>query len=538
MLTSVNSAKLLEQLTYFLPEAILCAAIIIMLLVRLGPGNGHMGGLALAFSVVALLASGYLWVEMTDGRINAFGNMLVSDPLLRFARFVILGAALLTIILTLITGIPDREDSADFHVPLLGGTLGMLLMAAADHLLMVYIAVEMASLPSYALAGFLKGKRRGSEAALKYVVYGGGASGVMLYGISLLAGRFGTGYLPDVAKGYAVALQAQTPGQIDAILVLGSLLILIGLAFKLSAVPFHFWCPDVFEGAAAEVAAFLSVASKAGAFVLTGRLILELTRHEMAASEVAVFIGPPLAFLAALTATFGNLAAYPQTNLKRLLAYSTIAHAGYMLMGLSVVSLEGGQAVLFYLATYVFMNLGAFAVVAILRNRTGSEDLSTYRGLMYRSPGLVVLLGVFLLSLLGIPPLAGFVAKFQIFWAVYNAGGRAVAGPHPWLGNVYYALLVIGGLNTAFSAFYYLRVLKVMVLDKSLDEVEGREPAPVRSPASGAAYTGFMAVAVLGLGVAFNFLAAASADGMKSFDVGRPTKAVPQSRADRGAAER
>jgi NADH-quinone oxidoreductase subunit N len=294
----------------------------------------------------------------------------------------------------------------------------------------------------------------------------------------------------------------------------------------------------VFEGAAAEVAAFLSVASKAGAFVLTGRLILELTRHEMAASEVAVFIGPPLAFLAALTATFGNLAAYPQTNLKRLLAYSTIAHAGYMLMGLSVVSLEGGQAVLFYLATYVFMNLGAFAVVAILRNRAGSEDLSTYRGLMYRSPGLVVLLGVFLLSLLGIPPLAGFVAKFQIFWAVYNAGGRAVAGPHPWLGNVYYALLVIGGLNTAFSAFYYLRVLKVMVLDKSLDEVEGREPAPVRSPASGAAYAGLMAVAVLGLGVAFNFLAAASADGMKSFDVSRPVKAAPQSRADRGAAER
>ena len=246
---------------------------------------------------------------------------------------------------------------------------------------------------------------------------------------------------------------------------------------------------------------------------------------------MAVYLGPPLAFLAALTATFGNLAAYPQNNLKRLLAYSTIAHAGYMLMGLSAVSLEGGQAVLFYLATYVFMNLGAFTVVAILRNQTGSEDLSSFRGLVHRSPVLVVLLAVFLLSLLGIPPLAGFAAKFQIFLAVFNAAGRASAGPHPWLGNVYYALLVIGGLNTAFSAFYYVRVLKVMVLDKSLDEVEGREPAPLPAPVSGAAYAGFLAAAVLGLGVAFNFLAAASADGVKSFDTHQPAALI---RADRG----
>src|SRR5581483_9211201 len=162
---------------------------------------------------------------------------LVSDSLTLFARLVLLGAAALTIALTLLTGIPDREDSGDFHVLLLGGTLGMLLMASANHLLMAYIAVEMASLPSYALAGFLKGQRRGSEAALKYVVYGGGASGVMLYGISLLAGRFGTAWLPDLARGYAAAISAQSaPGGVDAILLLGTLLILVGLMFKLSAV--------------------------------------------------------------------------------------------------------------------------------------------------------------------------------------------------------------------------------------------------------------------------------------------------------------
>src|SRR5205823_1207038 len=176
------------------------------------------------------------------------------------------------------------------------------------------------------------------------------------------------------------------------------------------------------------------------------------------------------------------------------------AHAGYMLMGLATVTIEGAQAVLFYLGTYVFMNLGAFAVVAVVRNRTGSEDLSAYRGLVYRSPGAVVLLGVFLLSLLGIPPLVGFVAKFLIFRSVYDAAAAAPAGPAPWLGTVYYALLLIGGLNTAVSAFYYLRVIKTAVFDKP-DEVVGGEPAPRPVPASAAAYVGLLALAVIALGV-------------------------------------
>jgi NADH-quinone oxidoreductase subunit N len=538
MLPTVNTTKLLEDLTFFLPEALLCGAIVVMLLVRLGPGRAHMGGLAAAATVVALFIAGYLWVDMTNGQIDCFANMLVTDPLTRFARFIILGAALLTIVLTLITGIPDREDSGDFHVLLLGGTLGMLLMASANHLLMAYIAVEMASLPSYALAGFLKGKRQGSEAALKYVVYGGGASGVMLFGISLLAGRFGTGFLgspahPGLTQGYTLALAAQAGGHADPILVLGTLLVLVGLAFKLSAVPFHFWCPDVFEGAAAEVAAFISVASKAGAFVLTARLVLSMTVPEAGVGVVAMFFGPPLAFLAAVTATFGNLAAYPQTNLKRLLAYSTIAHAGYMLMGLSTANAEGVSAVLFYLATYVFMNLGAFAVVAFLRNQTGSEDLSSYRGLVYRSPWAVTLLGVFLLSLLGIPPLVGFMAKFQIFAAVFHAGQTASTA---WLSNVYYALLVIGGINTALSAVYYVRVLKVMILDKSLDEVEGRAPVPVRIPALATAYAGFLAAVVIGLGVAWNFLTVASTEGVRPFAREMPLPPAAPKVAARGGA--
>src|SRR5262249_21787140 len=263
-----------------------------------------------------------------------------------------------------------------FHVLLLGATLGMMIMSEANHLLMTYIGVEMASLPSYGLAGFLKGRRQSSEAALKYVVYGGGASGVMVYGISLLAGKFGTAYLPDVATGYLASLQGgagATP--FDAVLVLGTLFFLIGIGFKLAAVPFHFWCPDVFEGASAEVAGFLSVASKGAALALLARFVLVLIAGGAGVHErdpratppdntrFVRYLAPALALAAAITATFGNLAAYVQTNLKRLLAYSTIAHAGYMMMGLATLTSEGAGAVLFYLVAYFLMNLGAFAVV-------------------------------------------------------------------------------------------------------------------------------------------------------------------------------
>src|SRR5207248_11065988 len=234
--------------------------------------RAHLGTVAVATLGAALFAAGYQFAEAGSASgASFFTGMLVSDPFAGFVRTLLLAGSLLTVLLTVLTGIPDREDSADFYALLLGGTLGMLLMASANHLLMVFIAVEMASLPSYALAGFLKGKRRGSEAALKYVVYGAGASGVMLYGISLLAGTFGTGHLPDVAAATAARLRA---GGFDPVLLTGYAFLLIGFGFKLAAVPFHFWCPDVFEGAAAEVAGFLSVASKAAAVALTARVLL------------------------------------------------------------------------------------------------------------------------------------------------------------------------------------------------------------------------------------------------------------------------
>jgi NADH-quinone oxidoreductase subunit N len=575
---------LLEDCYAVLPELILCGTLILLLLLRLlsSLDNWHLGWETLTLTLVALIAAVMQWHRAEPASLtnelpyaafprDLFGGfasgLLRYDNLVLFFRVFLIGFTALTIVLSMLTGIPDREDSADFYTLLLGASIGMLLMAMANHLLMVFIAVEMASLPSFALAGFLKGKRQSSEAALKYVVYGGGASGIMLYGISLLAGKFGTGYLTDLGNVMPAAMAANPS---DPIVLLGFLFVFIGLAFKLSVVPFHFWCPDVFEGAAAEVAGFLSVASKGAALALTARLALVLVGpvqmyfQDDAGRFLASYTAPmamyliySLTFFAAITATFGNLAAYPQTNLKRLLAYSTIAHAGYMLMGLATLRSEGVSAVLFYLIVYLLMNLGAFACVAFLRNQTGSEDLSSFRGLIYRSPLLVIVFAFFLLSLLGLPPLAGFAAKFQIFQVLYDSAQLHALNASRWsmlsgqpgipdtvysqlaghaasetnLSYALYGLLVVGGVNTVFSVVYYLKIMKVMVLDKPLDEVEGRAPQPFEVPALSALYGSVLAAAVLIVGILWNPLVVASNRGVAHFHRLEGGTAVPVARA-------
>jgi NADH-quinone oxidoreductase subunit N len=513
-----------DDLLAFMPELILCGGIVLLLFLRMFKALDrlHLGWLALVISVAALVFSYSQWRAQPSSPM--FSYLLAFDTFTVFLRLFLFSFAALLIWLTMLTGIPDHEDSGDFYCLLLGATVGMSLMASSQHLLMIYIGVEMASLPSYALAGFLKGKRQSSEASLKYVVYGGGASGVMLYGISLLAGRFGTAYLPDLAYAYAGSLQHGSAGGaagVDPYLVLGTLFILIGMAFKLAAVPFHFWCPDVFEGAAAEVAAFLSVASKGAALALVARFTLLLANPSPGRFEdwlaVAKYLVPGLAIFAALTTTFGNLAAYLQTKFKRLMGYSTIAHVVYMMMGLAALSREGASAVLFYLIAYLFMNLGAFAVVAILRNQTGSEDLSSYRGLAYRSPLMAVVLSIFLLSLLGMPPLAGFAAKFQILGALIDSGNAYSALGSPVLEYSMYFLVGALAINTVLSAVYYIKVLKVMILDKTLEEVEGRPSTPVPIPVGAAFYGTVLATMIFVIGIAWDPLAKASNAGVDGF---------------------
>jgi NADH-quinone oxidoreductase subunit N len=520
----------------FLPELVLCLAIVSFLLIRLVPryNRWHMGWIALIWTAMATVFSFMLWYrfEQLDPRADSmiqpnsfdlFGGMLIYDNFGIFLKMFLMVFTTLTIILTLMTRIPDREDSADFYCLLLGSVIGMSMMASSNHLLMVFLSIEMASLPSYAMAGFLKGRRQSSEAALKYVVYGGGASGVMLYGISLVAGHpsISSGFLPTVVQ------RIGEGGLIgDPVILMGVIFILVGIGFKLAAFPFHFWCPDVFEGAAAEVAAFLSVSSKGAALALLARIVMGLAgltgreEHYAAWTQAVDYLVPILAVFAVVTMTFGNLAAYGQTNLKRLLAYSTIAHAGFMMMGLATLTKTGVGAVLFYLVTYLFMNLGAFGVVAMMRNITGQEDLAYYRGFVYRAPVLVIMLGVFLLSLIGLPPLAGFAAKFQIFAALFDAAGlynsSQVAKPH--LGWIMYGMVLAGGINTVISLFYYIKVLKVMALEKTLEEVEDRPIVSRPVPIAHALYASFLALVVLVLGIVWNPIAEASlGDGVQNF---------------------
>jgi NADH-quinone oxidoreductase subunit N len=540
------------SLPAFRPELIICATIVVMLVVRIF----RLGEKIDPF-LLALIGTGigfyYAW---PGGGIAGLGNverqeiftgMLVYDSMTVYFRLFLLAFAFWFIILVRLTGLADKHDGQDFYALLLGSTLGMCLMASANHLMTVFLSVEMASVPSYVMAGIIKGRRRASEASLKYAVYGAGAAGVMLYGISLVAGLLGTAQIlgdsgvPTIAQ-KIVAMDI--PQVIESgkslgpvmVLVLGALMIMVGLAFKLSAVPFHFWCPDVFEGASAEVDAFLSVASKAAAMALLVRVAIGVTNtagpaapatalehriptrvvaYQQPASEqpapaqsdeanaaetsplalVRSFIVQLLAIMAAVTCTFGNLAAFGQTNIKRMLAYSTIAHAGYMIMAVAAaVQLAGYNAtgaedavaaLLFYLAMYVFMNLGAFAIVAFLRNTIGSEEIADYAGLIRRSPLTAVALTVILVSLIGLPPLAGFIGKFYVFYALVDAGGF-------WM----ILLLVVAGINTAISLIYYLRVAKVACIDPA---PEGR--GPISLGVLPAAYVLVMALPVLIYGI-------------------------------------
>lgn len=474
-----------KGLPFFAAELTLSATIVVMLLAKMLKADRFAPSflIALAGSGVACwLSFGQFSGVFEEGsRVTIFfGGMLRQDLLSVYFRIFLSLFLILTIALTILTGVPDNEDGQDFYTLLLSATIGMMMMASANNLLMVFLSVEMASVPSYVMVGFLKGRKTSSEAALKFVVYGAGAAGVMLYGISLLAGILGTTDLATLGTSLATLVSndsiagGDSAGMASAeirTIAFGILLVLIGLAFKLSLVPFHFWCPDAFEGASAEVSGFLSVASKAGAFALLLRFMIGLS-DSVHGSDLMTAFGLGLGVIAAITATVGNLTAYAQTNLKRLLAYSTIAHAGYLLMAVSAVVVMlntsnttvawkdihyGIGAVLYYLAVYLFMNFGAFAIVALVRNQTFDESVDGIKGLYAVQPILAIAMSLCVVSLIGIPPMGGFLAKLTVFGAVYQA-----CSIH-WL---MYVVLAAGGINTVFSLFYYVRILKAMFMQE------------------------------------------------------------------------
>jgi NADH-quinone oxidoreductase subunit N len=536
---SVLDDTLGPSLTAFRPELVLCATIVLLLLARMFTSERSTSPFYITvLGTIAALWFAAPWHYLTDAGQAALGpiftGLLVFDTFSVFMRGLLLFFVLLFATFTQISGIPEREEATEFYVLILGATLGMCLMISANHMLMVFLGVEMASVPSYALAGFLRHRRVSTEAAMKFAVFGGATAGVMLYGISLLAGVLGSVQIPVMAAQLGDLLAGGLGAGRASVLALGGLMVMVGLAFKLSAVPFQFWAPDVFEGAAAEVGAFLSIASKAAALALLVRLALgfgfvepSLESQLAAARTVAQeqgndrstspapavanvslraaleparrYMAELIGLLAAVTCTFGNLAAYGQKNMKRLLGYSTIAHAGYMMMPVAAAIVLSGhdpagarEAVAslgFYVGIYLFMNLGAFAGVAFLRNVLGSEQIEDYAGLVHRSPGLAVCMAIVLFSLVGLPPLAGFSAKFAIF--------ASVADAQLW------GLLMIGVVNSVLSLFYYLRVVRTMVLTP---EPADGQTATIRLTTIPGAYSLVLALPLLILGVWWNGL--------------------------------
>jgi NADH-quinone oxidoreductase subunit N len=451
-----------ESLQYYWPEVSLIGVFLLVFFIDLATGTkrssraGPVAVIGLAFvALVTVATHARISGEGIDG-VRLFFGMAVADPVSMFFKLIFLAATGMTILMSL--KCPELEDRrlGEYFGILLLLTVGLFLMASSTNLLMFYISLEVVSYLSYVLVGFVKGDVRGSEAALKYVLFGSVSSGAMLFGISILYGLTGT---MDI---YLLA-QALGEGAARLPVVVASFLVLVGIGYKISVVPFHFWTPDVYEGSNTPMTAFLSVGSTAAGFALLIRFVFSAT--SLPGSEggaPAVDWQQLLTVLSVATMTLGNLVAIHQRNLKRLLAYSSIAHAGYILMGFATLNEEGLFAALFYIAVYLFMNLGAFLVIIALRNRIHQEDLvASYKGLGRRFPAEAVMLAVFLFSLTGIPPLAGFIGKFYLFAAVIRAH--------------LYELAVIGGLNSVVSLYYYARVLRAMFLEGDGGEAETTE---------------------------------------------------------------
>lgn len=523
LIDSLITDTVQKSLPLFGPELVLCATIVLLLLARVLPLLDRIPPVVIAFlgAVAALIAAvpqqGLASFDVIKSE-QLFTGMLVYDGMTAYFKLFLMAFAVLFVILSQLTGIADRDDGQDYFSLVFGATIGMCIMVSSNHLLTMFLGVEMASVPSYVLAGIVKGRRRSSEAALKYAVYGAGAAGVMLYGTSLLAGLLGSAHFPTMAQRL---VEFDLPTRIAdreltvMVLALAGLMVGVGLAFKLSAVPFHFWCPDVFEGASAEVGGFLSVASKAAALALLVRVAIGMTYEpptsdklgspppdvaaiqpadvhapillvaqqqaegDGSAADAATKQGPLdpvrsfvvtlIGVVSIVTCTFGNLAAYGQRNIKRMLAYSTIAHAGFMMMpvaaavalvgmGKTAAASEAIAALMLYATIYLFMNLGAFAIIAFMRNSMQSEEIKDYSGLIGRSPLIAVAFTTILFSLVGLPPLAGFWPKLRVLQSLYEANSALLM-----------FVMVAAAANTALSLVYYLRLAKTMCIDREAD---------------------------------------------------------------------
>jgi len=406
-------------------------------------GDKRRVGVLAAIGLVILL--GLSW--RAEAGAEMFNGAFVQDELALFAKRLFIVATLIGVLASLpLRAAPFARRATEYYLAILASLLGMLVLGSARDLIVLFVAFELMSIPLYYLAGFLKREPEAVEAALKFFLVGTVSSAVLVYGLSFIYGMAGTTDIRGVAK-------ALTTGH--PMLLLGMLLALGGLGFKIAAFPFHMWVPDTYEAASTPFVAWLSVAPKAAGFIVIFRLYLE------GMGDRVLFWVPAAAGLATVTIIGGNLMAIPQQNVKRLLAYSGVAHIGYMLVGFAAVSANGAAMMLFYLVAYLFGNMGAFLVVEAVAQSEGSEGIVAYRGLAQRSPILALSMLLFLLSLGGIPFVAGFWAKLYVFWAAAEQG--------------LYWLVLVGAVLTVVALFYYLLVAKRMYIDAP----ERRDPIPV-----------------------------------------------------------
>ena len=425
------------DLSLLAPELTIAAvavAVLILDLIVAPRFRKEIVAIACAGLLVALLPTAWLWGHEAGSDFS--GALLIDNLALSFIALFILGGALIVLMS------PDyirdlRRGFGEYFALVAFMVLGLCFMASAGDLIVLYIAFELSSITGYVLATWMRDDPRGNEAGIKYFIYGASSSAVLIYGLSLLYGATGTVLIKPMAQ--ILALQPSVLG------VVGAAMVIAGIGYKISMVPFHWWTPDVYEGAPTPVTALLSVGPKLAGFAILIRLMSAIQATAPFAWPVA------LGLLATATMFAGNLLAIHQRNIKRLLAYSSIAHAGYLLIGIIVAFYDplGLQAFLYYAAAYLFMNLGAFAVALIVEAQTGSSDLDDFAGLARRAPWLAAAMTVFLVSLVGIPPTGGFVGKLLLF-------GAAIKTPKlAWLA-------VVGVINSAISLYYYMQIARSM----------------------------------------------------------------------------
>ncbi|HEX6738829.1 MAG TPA: NADH-quinone oxidoreductase subunit N [Vicinamibacteria bacterium] len=476
-------SEVMASLQHFRPEVALTVALLLVVVVD-AIGAAWRNVVLLALTGVGLVAALALAVADRHFSGELFQGMAVADPMGSFFKGLLIGASLLVAVAFNFWNSRELRGlgQGEFYALLLAVTLSNLLLATANDLAMLYLALEMVSITSYVMVAYLKGDRLSNEASLKYILFGAVSTGTMLYGLTLLYGLTGTTKLPEIGAALATAVTDETRFAAYAI----TFLVLAGFGFKTAVVPFHFWCPDVYQGAPTPVTAFLSVAPKAAGFAVMARFFFQgLATGTPGMWDQAATIEWPqvLMVISALTMTVGNVAALTQTNMKRLLAYSSIAHAGYIMMGVVAFSENGARAMMIYLLAYLFMNLGAFLVVTLVHAHDGTFDLRDYPGLYRRAPFLTLAMAIFLFSLMGIPPLVGFMGKLYVFAAVIEKGPG------------YYWYAVVGAVNAAIAAYYYVRVLKTMIIDQPAEE----KPALSLSLFDGLAVAAFLAANVLPL---------------------------------------